>query len=133
MRWISRWIAISVVLGTFGLAGCSTNRPPVCDSVAAVQDTVAQVQNANVTENGLSQLKTDLHQLRTNLQQLSADAQTQLAPQVEALKVATNQFSASLTTARATPNAANLSSVHTAMTALQDSARHLGDAVSGTC
>jgi len=121
------------MLGTLGIAGCSTNQPPVCDSLAAVQNSVEQIRNANVGENGLSQLRTDLHQLKVNLQQLYTDAKTQFGSDVEALKAAVNQFSASLATARATPDATNLAAVRTAVTTLGDSVRHLGDAMSGTC
>src|SRR4051794_2090211 len=79
MTRTSRWIAVAAVMGTLGVGGCSTDKPPVCDSVAAAQKTVDQIHNANVSENGLSQIKTDLNQLKLDLGQVKTDAQAQYA------------------------------------------------------
>jgi hypothetical protein len=133
MRSTSRVIAGAAVFAALGTGACSTDQPAVCDSFAAVQNSIDQIRNANVTENGLTQLRTDLTQLRTNMQQLLADAQAQFASEAQAVQAAATQFSASVATARADPNAANLSAVRPPLNALQSSVQTLGVAMSGTC
>jgi hypothetical protein len=137
MRPISKLIAIAVVLGALAIGGCAEGegeaKPPVCDSFAAVQLTIDQIQNANVAENGLSQLKTDLQKLKTELEKLYADAAAAFATQVQAVKAAADTLAASITTARADPNAANLAAVRTALAGVPASLQTLGDAMKGTC
>jgi hypothetical protein len=130
---MSRWIAVAVALATLGAGACGTDKPAVCDSFAAVQNSIEHIRNANVAENGLSQLTTDLSQLKPSLEQLYADAKTQYTAEIESLRAAVSQFSANLTTARTEPNAHNLAGAGIALAALQDSARRLADAISGTC
>lgn len=116
-----------------GAGGCGTDQPQVCDSLAAVQATMNQVRNTNVSENGLPPLKANLQQLKLDLQQLTTDAAAQFAPQVEVVKAAANQFSASVDSARADPDAGALTTVRATLGTLQNSVRSLGDAMSGTC
>jgi hypothetical protein len=127
------WIAGVVVVTTLGAGGCSTDKPAVCDSLAAVQNSIDQIRNANVGENGLSLVRTELSQLKVNLEQLYADAQAQFASEIQAVQAAAAQTSASLATARAMPDAANVAAVRAPLNALQTSMRSLGDAMSGTC
>lgn len=123
-------------MATFALlsaGGCGTDQPPVCDSLAAVQATMNQVRDTNVSENGLAPLKGNLQQLKLDLQQLTTDAAAQFAPEVEVVKAAANQFSASVDSARTDPDAGALASVRATLGTLQNSVRNLGDAMSGTC
>jgi hypothetical protein len=133
MRQLSKWIAAAAVLAPLAAGACSSDKPAVCDSFAAVQNSIEHIRNANVAENGLSQLTTELSQLKPDVEQLYIDAKAQYAAEIESLRAAANQFSASLTTARAAPDARNLASTRTSLTALQDSARRFADAISGTC
>jgi flagellar capping protein FliD len=133
MRSTSKVIAGAVVFAALGTGACSTDQPAVCDSFEAVQNSVDHIRNTNVAENGLIQLQTDLTQLRTNLQQLVADAQAQFASEAQAVQAAATQFSSSVTTARADPNAGNLAAVRPPMNALQTSVQALGDTMKGTC
>jgi hypothetical protein len=127
------WITAAAALGVLVTGGCGTDQPAVCDSLAAVQTSMDHVRNANVSENGLTQLQTDLTQLRADLVQLRTDAQTQFPTQIEGVRTAVNQFAASVAAARATPEATTLAAVRTGMSGVQDSVRHLADAMSGTC
>jgi Tfp pilus assembly protein PilE len=133
MRKLSSLLAVVAIAGVLGAAACSSDQPAVCDSLAAVQNTADHIRNANVSENGVTQLQTDLEQLRPQLQQLYSDAQAQFATELDAVRAATNQFSASVAAARATPDAATLAAVRTSMTAVQQSVQALGGAMSGTC
>ncbi|MEV8508900.1 hypothetical protein AB0368_29275 [Actinoplanes sp. NPDC051475] len=133
MRRIPKWIAIAAVSALLGAGGCGTDQPPVCDSLAAVQATMNQVRNANVAENGLTYLETNLQQLKLDLRQLATDATAQFAPEVEVVRAAANQFSASLDTARADLDVTALAGVRATLGTLQNSVRNLGDAMSGTC
>jgi len=126
------WIAIAAALAVLA-GGCSTDQAPVCDSLAAVQTSIDHVRDANVSENGLSQLKTDLSQLKSELLSLRTDGQQQFPGQIEAVRAAADQLSASIATARATPDVATLASVRTSMSGLQNSVGQLADAMSGTC
>ncbi|MFI7600361.1 hypothetical protein [Actinoplanes sp. NPDC049681] len=128
-----KWIAAAAVSALLGAGGCGTDQPPVCDSLAAVQATMNQVRNANVAENGLTYLETNLQQLRLDLQQLRTDAAAQFGPQVEVVRAAADQFSASVDTARADPDVKALAGVRATLNTLQNSVRNLGDAMSGTC
>jgi hypothetical protein len=130
---MSRWIAVAAIVAAVGTSACSTDQPAVCDSFAAVQNSIDQIRNANVGENGLSQLRADLAQFKDNLTQLHADAKTQFAAEIQAVQAAATQVSASVTTARATPDAASLAAVRAPVTALQSSVQNLGAALSGTC
>jgi hypothetical protein len=130
---MSTWLAVVAVAGLFGVAACSTDQPAVCDSLAAVQNTAGHIRNANVSENGVTQLQTDLSRLRSELQQLYSDAQAQFATELDGLRAAANQFSASVAAARAAPDATTLSAVRTSVTALQQSVQTLAGAMSGTC
>jgi hypothetical protein len=98
-----------------------------------VRTSVDQVRNANVSENGLTQVRADLSGLRTNLQQLYAEAQTQFATEVAAVKTSADAFTASLTTARAAPDVRNLASVRTAIAGLRTTVQNLSDAMASTC
>lgn len=126
------------VVATLGVAGCGgdssgSEQPAACESLAAVQKSMDQVQNTNVSENGLAKLKSDLQQLRTDLQQLVVDAQAQFATQVDAVKVAVDNFAQTITAARAAPNRTNLATVRSAFATVRDSVRNLGDAMASTC
>ena len=133
MRRMSRWIALAAVVITLGGASCSTDQPAVCDSLEAVQGSLTRLRNASVAENGLTQLKTDLSQLKVDLQQFLADAKAESATEVDAVQTAVSQFSATLATARATPDAANLSAVRSSLNVLAAGVRDLGENLSGTC
>jgi chromosome segregation ATPase len=126
------WIAITAAFALL-VGGCSTDQAPVCDSLAAVQTSVDHVGDANVSENGLTQLKTDLNQLKSELQSLRSDAQAQFSSQIEAVRTAANQLSASIAAARATPEVTTLAAVRTSMSGLQSNVRQLADAMAETC
>jgi hypothetical protein len=136
---MSKWIAIVAMFAALGAgtSACSestgTEQPAVCDSLAAVVKSIDEVKKANVSENGLNQLRIDLQRLRANLQELYTDAQAQFATQVQAVREAVDNFADTIATARATPNAANFSTVRSAFTAVQDDVRSLSDAVAGSC
>ena len=130
---MSRCIAFAAVAVALGAGACSTDQPPVCESLGAVQDTVTRIRNANVSENGLTRLKTDLAQLKVDLEQLYADAKVDFAAEVDELRATVSQFSASVATARAAPDAANLSAVRWSMNTMVTGVRDLGDDLSGTC
>lgn len=133
MRRMPTRIAAMTAVATLGIGGCSTDKPPVCDSLAAVQTTMHHIRNGNVAENGLGPLKTHLQQLRIDMRQLLTDAAAQFAPEVAAVKAAADQASANVASAKATPDAAQLSAVRTTLGSLQASVRSLVDATSGTC
>jgi hypothetical protein len=126
---------IAVLPATMAGGGaCGTDeKPPVCDSVAAVQTSADHVRDANVSENGLTQLRTDLTQLKASLQQLYADAQAQFATETAAVKASADVLAVSLSAARAEPDASNLAAVRTAATGLQTTVRQLADTVASTC
>jgi hypothetical protein len=106
---------------------------PICDRADAVRTSMDQVRYANVSENGLTQLQADLIGLRTNLQQLYAEGQTQFANEVAAVKVSADAFAATVTAARAAPDARNLGAVATAISGLRTSVQGLTDAMASTC
>jgi hypothetical protein len=126
------WIAFAAAFAAL-TGGCSTDQAPVCDSLAAVQTSIDHVRDANVSENGLTQLKTDLNQLKSDLVSLRTDGQAQFPGQIEAVRAAANQLSASIAAARATPEVTTLAAVRTSMSGLQNSVRQLADAMSGSC
>ncbi|MEV4701749.1 hypothetical protein [Actinoplanes sp. NPDC049316] len=130
MRTFTAAVTVAAALGA---GGCGTDQPPVCDSLAAVRTTMEQVRNVNVAENGLGALKTQLQQLRTDVRRLLDDTSAQFASQAQAVRTAAEQVSASVATARETPDAAHLGAVRTSLSTLQGSVRTLGDAMSGTC
>lgn len=130
-RMTTRIAAVMVV--AFGLGGCGSDQPPVCDSLVAAQTTMQQIRTTNVSENGLDPLKAHLQQLKSDVRLLLSDAATQFAPQVEGVQAAAEQVSASVATAKATPDAAHLLEVRTTLGALRSSLNALGDAMSGTC
>ena len=130
---MAKWTAAAVTLALLGAGGCGTGQPAVCDSLAAVQKSLDHVRDANVSENGVTQLRADLAELRVNLQQLYADGQAQFGAEVQAVKTAVNEFTSSLSAARATPDGKTLDAVRTARAGLQTSVQSLGKAVSGTC
>ena len=133
MRIKSSLLTVVAAAGVFTGAACSSEQPAVCDSLAAVQNTADHIRDANVSENGVTQLQAELRQLRPELQQLYSDAQAQFKTELEGVRTAANQFSASVAAARATPDAATLAAVRTSMTAVQQSLQTLGNAMSGTC
>ncbi|HYN95122.1 MAG TPA: hypothetical protein VES42_14830 [Pilimelia sp.] len=126
-------MAVLTAATILGVAGCGTDQPPVCDSLAAAQATMNHIRNANVAENGLAPLEAQLQQLNVDVSRLRADAATHLAPEFAAVKAAADQLSASLAAAREVPDAAHLSAVRTTLGAVQVSLRSLGDAMSDTC
>ncbi|MGA5300008.1 hypothetical protein ACPCHT_08775 [Nucisporomicrobium flavum] len=133
MTWMTPRIAAVTAVATLGLGGCSADQPPVCDSLAAVQTTMHHIRDANVAENGLTSLTTQLRQLQVEVRQLLTDAAAQWAPEVQAVRTAADQVSATVAAARETPDVAHVSAVRTAMGTLQTGLRSLGDAMSGTC
>jgi uncharacterized membrane protein YccC len=133
MKRMSARIAAVTAVAALGLGGCGTDQPPVCDSLVAVQTTMHQIRAANVAENGLAPLQSLLQQLKADVAQLLTEASAQFAPQVEGVKAAAEQVSASVATARETPDVAQLSEVRTTLGALRSSLASLGDAMSGTC
>ncbi|MCA2211460.1 hypothetical protein [Jidongwangia harbinensis] len=133
MRRMPMLIAAGTAAATLAIGGCSTDQPPVCESLAAVQTTMNQIRTTNVSENGLAPLKAHLQQLKTDVYLLLTDAGAQFAPEVEAVRTAADQVSASVAMARETPDVANLSAVRTTLQGLQTSLRGLADAMSGTC
>jgi hypothetical protein len=133
MRLTSTWITIAAAVAAVTVSACGAEKPSVCDSLAAVETSLDHVRNANVSENGLSQLTADLNYLRADLIQLRTDAQAQFPTEIDAVRTAVNQVSASIAAARATPDAGTIGAVRPAVSAVQDSVRHLADAMSGTC
>lgn len=136
MGRISRTIATATAAVVLGTGACGTDQPDqpaVCDSLAAVQDTVTRIRNVTVAENGLTQFKTDLAQLKVDLQQLSTDAKAEFATELEPVQAAATQLSTSVDTARAAPDATNLSGVRTSLNVLASSVQQLDDGLSGTC
>jgi hypothetical protein len=126
-------IVAAAVLGTSGCASSSSDTPAVCESFATVQNTVTQIRNINVSENGLVAVRPYVTELLNQLNQLVLDAQAQFKPQADQLRVAVDQLSAGVETARADPGAAAFATVRGAITAVGDSARALRDAIAGTC
>jgi len=133
MNRISRWIVGVVLLAPLGAGACGADEPPVCKSLAAVRNSAGQIRNANVSENGLSQLKADLTELNLALRQFGGEARTEFAAEIEAVRAATTRLSASVSTARATPDAASLAAVRPSLNALRASVQSLAAAASGTC
>jgi hypothetical protein len=133
MKRMSTRIAAVTAAAMLGLGGCGTDQPQVCDSLDAVQTTMQQIRNANVAENGLAPLRGYLQQLKTDIGLLLNDATAQYAPQAQQVRAAAEQVSASVATARETPDAAHLSEVRSTLGALRSSLNSLGDAMSGTC
>jgi len=130
---MSTWTTVAAAVGMLIVGGCGTDQPAACAHLDAVQASIDHVRNANVSENGLAQLRTDLSQLQANLVQLRTDAQAMYPTEIEAVRGAANQLAASVTAARATPDTTTLTAVRTALSGVQDSVRHLADAMSGTC
>jgi hypothetical protein len=130
---MSRWIAFAAAAAALGAGACSTDQPAVCESLGAVQHTLTRIRDANVSENGLTQLRADLAVLKNDLDQLLADTKEEFGAEADAVRTAMSQFSASLATARATPDAASLSAVRSAMNLVVAGVRDLGDDLSGTC
>ena len=130
-RMLARITAVAAA--TLGLAGCGTDQPPVCDSLEAAQATMNQIRTAHVSENGLAPLKGYLQQLGADVRKLLADAGTQFAPEVDAVRTAADQVSTTVTAARESPDAPHLSAVRTSVNVLRTELRDLGDAMSGTC
>jgi hypothetical protein len=126
-------IAALTAVVTLGVAGCSSDLPPVCDSFAAVRTTMNQIRTANVSENGLATMKAHLQQLKTDVDLLLTEASAQFAPEAEVVRAAAEQVSTSVATARETPDVTHLSAVRTALGDLQTSVRGLDEAISGTC
>jgi hypothetical protein len=115
------------------MTGCTSDKPPMCDSLAAVRQSADQLRTANISENGLSAVSEDLSRLKSDLAQFSADAKAQFQPQTDALKSTVDQLRSSVTNAKAAPTAASLGAVRTSLTAVGDAARDLRGAVAGTC
>lgn len=135
-RNITRLAGVAVALGVLSSGGCGGEEPataPVCESLEAVRNTADHIRNTNVSENGLGQMRTYLGQLRTDLEQLATDAAAQFGPQTQQLRAATDNLSASITTARTVPNAANLQSVRAAADAVRVNVQALRDATAATC
>jgi hypothetical protein len=134
MKRMSTRIAVAVAaVAALGLGGCGTDQPPACDSLAAVQATMHQIRNVNVAENGLTLLKANLQQLKADVRLLLSDAAAQFAPEVEGVKAAADQVSASVATAQETPDSGHLLEVRATLGALRSRLEGLGDAMSGTC
>jgi len=125
----------AALLGVLPVAGCASDSPQavVCDSLTAVQNSAQHVRETNVAENGLSQLRTNLIQLRTDVQQLIAGAQSQWAPQADAIRSSLDQVSSTVNAARTAPSTTAFDAVRQALAALDNSVRVLGDAMRGTC
>jgi hypothetical protein len=130
---MSTWISVAAAVGVLTVGGCGTEQPPACAHLDAAQASIAHVRNADVSENGLTQLRTDLSQLKANLVQLRSDVQAKYPTEIEAVAGTVNQLAASVTAAKANPDATTFAAVRTAMSGLQDSVQHLADAMSGTC
>jgi hypothetical protein len=133
---IIRLTGVAAIVGLLSSAGCGADEPaapPVCASLDAVRATAEHIRNTNVSENGVGQMRTYLGQLRTDLEQLATDAAAQFGPQTQQLRAATDNLSASITTARTVPNADNLQSVRDAAGAVRANVQILRDAAAGTC
>ncbi|MEV6596273.1 hypothetical protein AB0M36_05325 [Actinoplanes sp. NPDC051346] len=133
MRRMPVSITVATTFVLLGIGGCSSEEPPVCDSIDAAQATMGQIRNANVSENGLNELKADLRQFSVDLQQVATDAAARFGSEIDAVKLAASQFSTSVAAAQAAPDATSLASVRASRVLLEDSVQRLDDAVSETC
>jgi len=115
------------------LVGCSSDKPPVCDSFAALQHSVDDLQTRTMSENGVTALQADLTQVRTDLTIFAADARQHFEPQIAGVQLARDQVSSAVGTAKADPSAETFRTVAAALATLGQSVRTLGAELKGTC
>jgi len=126
-------LTATLMTGTALVAGCASDKPPVCDSLDAVRHSADQMRDANISENGLSAVSGDLSQLKADLAQFANDAKAQYQSQVDALKASVDRLQANVASAREAPTAASLGAVRTTVTDVGNAARELSAAVADTC
>jgi hypothetical protein len=126
-------VAAALMAGGVLVTGCASEKPPLCDSLAAVRHSADQLRDANVSENGLSAVSGDLSQLKADLAQFASDARTQYRSQVDALRASVDRLQSNVASAKESPTAASLGAVRTAVADVGNAARELRAAVADTC
>ena len=114
-------------------ASTSPSQAPVCASVDALQNSVDALRDADVSQQGVDALRTDLGQGQVDLQAVAADAKSEYATDVDRREVDVTAVQTAADAARATPSAATLVDVGTAVRVLAEDVRAFSGKVSETC
>lgn len=111
----------------------SSSATAVCRDAKDLRTEVDKLTSTELGQGTLTELSKELAGVRDSVQQLAADASDQYATQVDALKSAADSLESSLQDVTASPSAAGLQAVGTAIGKLGDATQELGTALSDTC
>ncbi|WP_459981202.1 hypothetical protein [Nocardioides sp. AN3] len=123
-------MSLIVVASLLGLQACSSGTPAICEDVSSLKSSVDDLKNVKIDGNVLTTVSTDLQAINDDLKQLTSDADSEFGGDVDKVTAAAKQVETSVQSAAATPSAATIGAVATAVQGLVDSIKALDEAVS---
>lgn len=107
--------------------------PAVCADLASLRASVKSITSSPKGQGGLPGLSSELATVRATLDRLPADASTQYAGEVDAVRTASRALEGSVRDAKDSPSAATLGAVSADVVTLGATVSTLASAVAGTC
>jgi chromosome segregation ATPase len=105
----------------------------VCAQLEGVASSIRNLGDTTISGNGLAALRDSLQQVQAQLDQLGNEVNSQVQPQVAAVKNQLQQLRTALEAVRNDATAANVAAARTALQALQSTVTALAAAVGPSC
>jgi small-conductance mechanosensitive channel len=111
----------------------SSAQGDVCAQLEGVASSIRNLGDTTISGNGLAALRDSLQQVQAQLDQLGNEVNSQVQPQVAAVKNQLQQLRTALEAVRNNATAANVAAARTALQALQSTVTALAAAVGPSC
>ena len=125
----------AVLAASLALVGCSgeDDRAEVCTAVDSLKTSIADLTDVTIDQDTLTTLQDTFDEVQSDLREVKEDAGSEFGDEVDAVDQAASAVRQSLQDAAATPSAASVMAVGTAIGNLGASLSALEDALTTTC
>ena len=134
MRIPTPAIALTAVLLTAGLTGCSNDSPAVCSSVNDLKSSIESLKNIDITSgNAVQDLKDGLTAVGKDLDKVKKDADDKFSTQADGVESALDALKTGVQEAIANPSAAAIAAVGTTLSTFATAVQTLVEDIKATC
>jgi hypothetical protein len=122
-------IAVTAAIG----CGSSDDHPAYCADRDALQKSITELAQVNVKEQGIQGVQKQVKQVADDAQRLARSAQSQFAPQANALKSSASTLTTTVQQAVSSPSSQSLTAVADDLSKLGTAFADLSESVKSKC
>src|SRR4051794_40879998 len=126
-------VTIAALLAVPLVAGCSSDKAPVCSSFDKLEGSVQDLRDVAVEQGALPEIRGDVAKVQTDFQTFKSDAKNQYSAEVTQLSSALVASSNSANRAASAPTTSAVAGLALSLRSVSNAAKALSSAVEDTC